>query len=152
LLHGGGQEQGLRGGTENVAGIVGFGKAAELALGELETRRAHTAGLRQRLEAALKSLPGVTIFAETAARLPNTVQFSMPGYDGETLVMQLDRQGFALSSGSACASGGGEPSPVLMAMGVAADTARGAVRVSVGCGNSETDVDQFVAALAALIQ
>lgn len=147
LLHGGGQERGLRSGTENVAGIVGFGKAAELARLELESRSAHTLTLRRRLERGLRSLPGVTLFAEAMARLPNTVQFSLPGYDGETLVMNLDRLGFAVSSGSACASGGNIPSPVLAAMGIDADTARGAIRVSLGHGNTESEVDQFMEAL-----
>lgn len=152
LLHGGGQEHGFRGGTENVAGIVGFGKAAELALAELEARRAQALALRRRLEAGLREFPGIRIFAERAERLPNTVQFGLAGYDGETLVMNLDRKGFAVSSGSACASGGAEPSAVLTAMGVDADTARSAVRVSFGQGNTEADVDRFIAALGSLIQ
>ncbi|MFN5744772.1 MAG: cysteine desulfurase family protein [Methylococcaceae bacterium] len=151
LLHGGGQEQGLRGGTENVAGIVGFGKAAELARVELDSRRQHNLNLRQRLEARLAAIPGLTVFAANAERLPNTVQFSLPGYEGETLVMTLDRQGFALSSGSACASGGGEPSPVLTAMGINDDTARGAVRVSLGRGNTVDEVDRFADTLLTLI-
>jgi cysteine desulfurase len=151
LLHGGGQERGLRGGTENVAGIVGFGKAAELARLELEARSAHTLALRRRLDRGLRSLPGVTLFAETTQRLPNTVQFSVPSFDGETLVMNLDRLGFAVSSGSACASGGNVPSPVLTAMGVDAETARGAIRVSLGRGNTEFEVDQFMEALKGLL-
>jgi cysteine desulfurase len=150
LLHGGGQEGGLRGGTENVAGIVGFGKAAELALAELAERRTRLLALRRRLEIGLRECPGITIFAEAAERLPNTVQFGLAGCDGETLVMRLDRKGFALSSGSACASGGREPSPVLTAMGVDEDTARSAVRVSLGRGNTEADVDAFLEALGSL--
>lgn len=147
LLHGGGQENDRRGGTENVAGIVGFGKAAELALAELDERRARALTLRKRLEAGLKELPGLTIFAEEAERLPNTTQFSLAGFDGEMLVMNLDRRGFAVSSGSACASGAGEPSPVLTAMGVDAETAKGAVRVSLGKGNTAQDVDRLVQTL-----
>jgi cysteine desulfurase len=147
LLHGGGQENDRRGGTENVAGIVGFGKAAELALAGLAERRARALALRERLEAGLKTLPGLTIFAESAERLPNTTQCSLAGFDGEMLVMNLDRRGFAVSSGSACASGAGEPSPVLTAMGVDAETAKGAVRVSLGKGNTAQDVDQLVQAL-----
>ncbi len=150
LLHGGGQERGLRSGTENVAAIVGFGKAAELALSELEQRRSRLSCLRLRLEAGLAVVPGVTIFAERADRLPNTVQFAIAGFDGETLAMKLDREGFAVSSGSACASGGGEPSPVLTAMGVAADIAKGAIRASLGQDNSEADIDRFLEALARL--
>src|SRR5690606_22440910 len=108
LLHGGGQERGLRGGTENVAGIVGFGMAAELAATELEQRCVHMRELRDNLEAFLKRLPGVVIFAEQADRVPNTVQIGVPGTDGETLLMTLDRGGIAVSIGSACASGKSE--------------------------------------------
>jgi len=147
LLHGGGQERELRGGTENVAALVGFGKAAELARAELESRRVHLLWLRGMLEAGLAELGGVTIFARAAERLPNTVQFALAGIDGEALVMALDRRGFALSSGSACASGAGEPSPVLLAMGVDAERAKGAVRVSLGAGNGEADVARFIEAL-----
>lgn len=149
-IHGGGQERGLRGGTENVAAIVGFGKAAELALTELEERRAHQSALRERLEQGLATIPGITIFAHSSPRLPNTVQFSQTGFDGEMLVMLLDREGFAVSSGSACASGGSEPSPVLLAMGVDPATARGAVRVSLGLSNTELDIDRFLTVLQRL--
>lgn len=150
LLHGGGQERGLRAGTENVAALVGFGKAAELALSEMETRSRHLLALRQRFEAGLGQLPGLHVFAADAPRLSNTVQFGMAGMDGEALVMALDRQGFALSSGSACASGAGQPSPVLLAMGIVPDLARTAVRVSFGIGNTGQDVDALLAALARL--
>ena len=151
LLHGGGQELGRRAGTENVAGIVGFGKAAELARMELEQRRNHALDLRQRLERGLDSLPNLTVFARQAERLPNTIQFGMSGFDGEALVMALDRLGFAVSSGSACASGGNEPSPVLMAMGAGATVARSAVRVSFGQGNTATHVEQLLDALRGLL-
>jgi cysteine desulfurase len=147
LLEGGGQERDLRSGTENVAAIVGFGKACELALAELESRQAHCLMLRQQLEQGLARLDGVTVFAKNAPRLPNTVQFGFSGMDGEALLMALDRKGFAVSSGSACASGAGEPSPVLLAMGVDADTAKSAIRVSVGKDNSEADIEAFLAVL-----
>jgi cysteine desulfurase len=151
LLDGGGQERGLRAGSENVAGIVGFGKAAELALSELEQRRARLLHLRARLEAGLAELTGIALFAQGAERLPNTAQFGVAGCDGEALVMNLDRKGCAISSGSACASGGGEPSPVLTAMGVDADTAKSAIRVSLGKDNTEADIDRFLAALRDLM-
>jgi cysteine desulfurase len=151
LLQGGSQENGRRGGTENVAGIVGFGKAAELAREALEDRQSHALMLRQRLESGLQSLTGVTLFAAHEQRLPNTAQFSVPGFDGETLVMRLDQLGFAVSSGSACASGGGEPSPVLLAMGVDEATARSAIRVSLGRGNTAEEVNQFIEALKSLM-
>jgi cysteine desulfurase len=150
LHHGGPQERGLRGGTENVAAIVGFGAAAELAQHEWQARARHTLELRQRLEAGLRALPGVQIFGDRVERLPNTVQFAVPGFDGEALLMQLDRRGFAVSSGSACASGKDEPSHVLLAMGVAPETARGAIRVSLGVTNIAAEVDAFVEALRQL--
>lgn len=152
LLHGGGQERGLRGGTENVAGIVGFGMAAELAATELERRRVHMRELRDRLETFLKRLPGVVIFAEQAERVPNTVQIGVPGIDGETLLMALDRHGIAVSSGSACASGKSEPSHVLMAMGVERDLARSAIRISLGKDTTGQDIDRFCEALAGVMR
>lgn len=150
LMFGGGQEAGLRPGTENVAGIVGFGMAAELARLELSSRSRHSMALRERLEAGLGVLEGVSLHGMDAQRLPNTVQFSLNGWDGEALVMMLDRQGFMVSSGSACAMGGNQPSPVLKAMGVPDDLARGAVRVSLGVDNVEGDVDAFLEALKRL--
>jgi cysteine desulfurase len=151
LIHGGGQERGLRGGTENVAAIVGFGKAAELAASELFQRREHLLRLRLRLERGLAGLPGVTVFARAAERLPNTVLFALAGYDGEALVMLLDRKGFAVSSGSACASGAAEPSHVLLAMGIDAGVAQGAVRVSLGRDNGEAEVDRLLEALREIV-
>lgn len=147
---GGGHESGYRAGTENLASIVGFGAAAELAQGLLERRREHLAGLRSCLERQMATLPVVTYSAD-AERLPNTVCFSVPGIDGETLVMQLDRAGFAVSSGSACDSGGRTPSHVLLAMGVPAELAGCAIRVSLGDDNTMEDIDDFVGALVGLI-
>ncbi|WP_028080530.1 cysteine desulfurase family protein [Solimonas soli] len=148
LHHGGWQEQGLRGGTENVAAIVGFGAAAELAQQELEARGAHLRALRDRLEAGLRALPGTRIFGDGVERLPNTLQFALRGYEGEALLMQLDRKGFAVSSGSACASGRGEPSHVLLGMGIEREIAAGAIRVSFGKDNTMAEVEQFLALLA----
>lgn len=150
IQHGGAQERGLRGGTENVAAIVGFGEASELAMAELDARTAHLLNLRVRLEAGLRAIPKLLIFAERSPRLANTVQFSVAGWDGEALLMALDRKGFAVSSGSACASGSGEPSHVLLAMGYDRVTAKGAVRVSLGKDNTTDEVDRFVAALSAV--
>ena len=151
LLHGGPQERMLRGGTENVTSIVGFGVAAELAQAELLARTVHTRALRDRLEAGLNELPGIEIFGERAHRVPNTVQFALHGYDGEALLMQLDRKGIGVSSGSACASGKGEPSHVLLGMGIPRETAKGAIRVSLGKDNTEAEVDQFLVALKSLL-
>jgi cysteine desulfurase len=151
LLHGGGQENGVRGGTENVAAIVGFGKAAELALASLDQVSAQLSSLKRFLEARLEALQGVTIFARQASRLPNTVLFSVAGVEGDALVMALDKQGVALSSGSACSSNSGEPSAVLTAMGVGVDVARTAVRVSLGKQNTETELAQFLDALQSVL-
>ncbi len=146
LLHGGGQERGLRSGTENVAAIVGFGMASQLAVANLPSFSSHTAKLREQFEAGLTSLE-VTIFSSKVARIPNTSFFAVDGIEGETLVMALDRQGFAVASGSACSSDSTEPSQVLLAMGIAPDLARGAVRVSFGTQNTATQVADFLVVL-----
>jgi len=146
LIAGGGHERGLRSGTENVAAIVGFGIACELAAARLATVPQHLAALRSRLEAGLTAL-GALIFGQDVERLPNTSYFAFRGIDGETLVGKLDRAGFAVASGAACSSANPEPSHVLQAMGVAPETARGAVRVSLGAGNSERQIDEFIDAL-----
>ncbi len=146
LVAGGGQERGLRSGTENVAAIVGFGAACALAVRRLEMDAARQRDLRDVLERGLAAL-GARIFAAGAVRLPNTVFFAMLGIDGETLVAQLDRAGFAVASGSACSSADPEPSHTLLAMGVEAGMARGAVRVSVGRGTTEEALDRFIRTL-----
>lgn len=152
LHHGGSHERGLRGGTENTAAIVGFGVAAALAVQELEQRSAHTQALRDHLEHGLTALSSVQVFAAGAQRLPNTLQFAVTGFDGESLLMALDRYGIAVSSGSACASGSVEPSHVLLAMGLSAEVAKGAIRVSFGKDNTLAEVDQLLSALAQIIQ
>ncbi len=149
LVEGGGQERGRRGGTENLAGIVGFGAAAELARREREARATRMRGLRDALERALAQRPGTVVFAADAERLPNTVQFAVSGIAGETLVLELDRAGVAVSSGSACHSGRAEPSHVLAAMGVARETAYGAVRVSFGAESGPADLDALLQGLDA---
>ena len=151
LLLGGGQEQGYRAGTENVAAIVGFGKAAELAKIELAQRSEHLFRLKTQLEEGLRSIPGLRIFSEGALRLPNTVQFGLPNRDGEMLLMTLDQRGIAVSSGSACASGGKEPSYVLTAMGVDPVLAQSAVRISLGGGNTRDHVIQLITQLTNLV-
>ncbi|MGZ8955138.1 MAG: cysteine desulfurase family protein, partial [Methylovulum sp.] len=151
LFRGGGQEQGLRAGTENVAAIVGFGKAAELAQTEIAERSEYVRELRRLLENELTGIPGLTIFAQDAYRLPNTVQFGIDGLDGEMLLMKLDQNSIAVSSGSACASGGSEPSPVLIAMGVSAGRARSAIRISLGKNNTQVEIFQFINQLKKLV-
>jgi cysteine desulfurase len=146
LIAGGGHERGLRSGTENVPAIVGFGVAAELAARGVAEFPQRMRVLRGRLESGLAAL-GARIFGAAAERLPNTTYFAVPDIDGETLVGKLDREGFAVASGAACSSANPEPSHVLRAMGVAPEIARGAVRVSLGAGNNEADIDEFINAL-----
>lgn len=152
LIHGGGQEHGLRGGTENLVGIVGFGKAAELARVELTARAAHLRTLRDAFESGLHEIEDTRIFAQHAERLSNTVQIGVAGFDGEAMVMELDRRGIAVSSGSACHSGSGKPSHVLSAMGMDEAAARSAVRISFGAGNSLADVEALLAALRQILK
>lgn len=144
LIAGGGHERGLRSGTENVAAIVGFGMAAELASVAVTENARFLSQLQQELERGLGRL-GATIFAEQAERLPNTTYFSFAGIDGETLVGKLDRAGFAVASGAACSSANPESSHVLAAMRVPPAQARGAVRISLGTGNTRQQINDFLA-------
>ena len=146
LIAGGGHERGVRSGTENVAAIVGFSVASELAVQRLAVFGRHCAELRNRLEQGLVSLGG-RIFGAGSDRLPNTSYFSLPNLDGETLVAYLDRGGFAVASGAACSSANPEPSHVLQAMGVPSDVARGAVRISLGADNTPEQIDDFLESL-----
>ena len=144
MLRGGGQERGARSGTENVAGIAGFGAAASAVLKDLEDEAHRLGALRDAFENAIRDLaPDAVIFGVDMARLPNTVAFSVPGLTAETALMNFDLAGIALSSGSACSSGKVKRSHVLEAMGVAADLAKGALRLSAGWTNSEADVIRF---------
>jgi len=153
LLHGGGQEKGLRGGTENLAAIVGFGKAAELATIELAERSRHLMEQRTLFEHRLaEALPEAVIFAREAERLPNTVFMAVPGLEGQTLIMALDQQGIAVSSGSACGSEQTEPSPVLKAMGVESELALGAIRISLGKDNTEQDIETLIGTLVSQVK
>lgn len=151
LVAGGGQERGLRSGTENVPAIVGFGKACELAVAGLEERSRRLAELRQRVESGVVAL-GAEVFSRAAPRLPNTLFFSLPDLDGETLVARLDRAGYAVASGSACSSANPEPSGTLLAMGVARDVAKAAVRVSLGAAIRDEDVAGFLGVLQATVR
>ena len=150
LLAGGGHERGSRSGTENVAAIVGFGAAAELAMQRLESDAVRLASLRAHLESGLHQR-GATIFSEHAVRVPNTTYFALPNVEGETLVIQLDVAGFAAASGAACSSHHEGPSRVLLAMGVDAATAGRSVRLSLGRSNDEAQVDAFLAALDSIL-
>ena len=148
LLHGGGHERGRRAGTENVAGIAGLGRAAELAAGRLEAAAAHTRRLRDRLEHRLAEAGlEAEVVGAGAERLPNTVCLLFAGVDAQTLLMGLDMAGFGVSSGSACSSGSLEPSPALLAMGIAPERARSAIRVSLGWPTTEAEVEAFLEVL-----
>lgn len=151
LISGGAQEKYRRAGTESVAMIVGMGKAAQIAMLEIEHKRHHLAQLRNRLESRLITIPGVVIFGAEAQRLPNTTYFSIPYYHGETLLMELDRAGFALASGSACHSEVTKASHVLTAMGISDDLALNAVRVSFGSTNTWQEVESLLTKLQALV-
>ncbi len=145
VVRGGGQERGLRAGTENVAAIAGFGAAAEAAVANLKADSARMTALCGKLEAGLKgATPELVIFGDQAARLPNTTLFALPGAKAETAVIALDLEGFAVSSGAACSSGKVQSSHVLEAMGVSRELARGGVRVSLGWTNTESDIDRFI--------
>ncbi|MEG3638561.1 cysteine desulfurase family protein [Magnetococcus sp. PR-3] len=143
-LLGGGQERGRRSGTENLTGIVGLGHAAELAMREMVPQAERLQSLRDNMEHMLiEQLPEMVVYGAQAERLANTSLMGFPGIDGETLVMQLDLAGFAVSSGSACSSGRTEPSHVLKAMGVDEDAAKGAIRVTLGAGSQQDEINRF---------
>ncbi len=145
LIRGGGQERGLRGGAENVPGIAGFGAAAEAVQEGFAQEVAHMRALQARLEAGiLAAAPEAVIFGADAERLPNTTFFSVPGMKAETAVIAFDLDGVAVSSGAACSSGKVQPSHVLAAMGIEPALAQGAVRVSLGAGSTQADVEKFL--------
>ena len=145
LITGGGQERGLRAGTENVAAIAGFGAACAAADRARQVDASRMARLRDQFETALKETASNTvIFGQATQRLPNTSLFTIPGLKAETAVISFDLNGIALSSGAACSSGKVQASHVLTAMGVAPDLARGAVRVSLGWTTAERDVEMLL--------
>ena len=150
LLSGGGHEQGLRSGTENVPAIVGFGAACEIAAERLRDAGLHVGELRNALEREL-NIMGAVIFGGAAPRVPNTSYFAFPGIDGETLVIEFDKAGYAVASGAACSSTSTEPSATLLAMGVAPELARGAVRMSLGRDNTHDQIDAFLQTLDAVL-
>jgi cysteine desulfurase len=146
LIYGGGHENGLRSGTENVPAIVGFGIACGLARTRVEEAGARLLAIRQRLEQGLIGM-GAVIFGAGAQRLPNTCYFALPGIEGDTLVVRLDKAGFAVASGAACSSVNPGRSHVLEAMGVDPMLTRCAVRISLGSSNSMAQVENFLKAL-----
>jgi cysteine desulfurase len=147
LLVGGAQERRRRASTENVPGVVGLGEAARLAGEEIGARRLHLAALRDRFEAGVERLEGAIVHCAGAPRLPNTSHVAFPGVEGEALLIRLDLAGFAVSTGSACASGSVEPSVAMRALGVPVDEALASLRVSFGMPNTADQVDRFLAVL-----
>jgi len=141
LLRGGGQELGRRAGTENVAGIAGFGAAVKVAAAARISDAVRLEGLRNRLETGLRDAPDILVFSADVPRLPNTTLFTVPGLKAETAVIGFDLAGVAVSSGSACSSGKVQPSHVLEAMGFGPKLAQGAVRLSLGWSTQEADID-----------
>ena len=153
LIVGGSQEKDRRAGTENVAGVVGFGVAARIAAERQPGYAARFAPLRDRLEREIaKTIPRLTVHAAEAPRIANTTYVSFEGTMGENLLLALDLEGIAVSGGSACASGALHPSHTLEAMGVSAESALGAVRFSFGWTNDEADVDRVLSVLPRLVE
>jgi cysteine sulfinate desulfinase/cysteine desulfurase-like protein len=152
IIHGGKQEQGLRAGTENVTGIAGLGKAAELAgqnLPEMDRLRA----LRDRLEQGIKKLvPGARLNGHENHRLPNTLNMILPGLRGESMVLAMDQRGIAFSSGSACRAGSPKPSHALLAAGLTEEEAHCSVRLSLGLTNKEKDIEMTLKAFEQVIR
>ncbi|MGE5707195.1 MAG: cysteine desulfurase NifS [Bacteroidota bacterium] len=149
---GGAHEKGLRPGTENVPGIVGFGKAAEMALQEKTLEAASLSRLGSDLARKLLQIPGSMLNGHPTDRLPGNVNVSFPGIEGESLVLMLDQKGIAASSGSACSSHSLDPSHVLLAIGLAHVEAHGSLRFSLGRDATEEDVDAIVAALTPIVE
>jgi len=151
IVYGGGQEKGLRSGTQNVAGIVGLGTAARLAREEMDDRVTHERGLRDRIMAGLEEIPDVLVNGHRELRLSNNVHLMVSGVEAESLVLFLDSLGYAIGSGSACSSGGHKASPVLLAMGLPEREAFSVVRITVGKDNTTEEVDSFLEAFSTAV-
>ena len=141
MTFGGQHERGRRPGTENVPAIAGFGAAAELAA---RTLAGHPICATVWRRAVLERIPGTRVNGSRAQRTPNTTNIQFDGVDGEAMVIALDLRGFAVSTGSACSSGAVEPSHVLTAIGLSADSARSSIRFSLGASNTQEQVDELV--------
>jgi len=153
LIHGGHQEDGLRAGTYNVPGILGFGAAAELAHEQLGAYGTEIAALRDRLRAGLAAaVPRIKINGHPVDVLPNTLNVSFPGAEGESILLSMDLKGIEASTGSACASGSLEPSHVLLATGVGPELAHGSIRFSLGWGITRDDIDYIIETVPPIIQ
>jgi len=152
LIHGGGHERRRRAGTENVPGIVGLAKALELSQQERETENARLQALRDKLIAGLGAIPHTRVNGSRTHRLPNNVNVCFEFIEGESLLLTLDMRGVAASSGSACTSGSLEPSHVLLAMGIPHEIAHGSLRLTLGCGTTEADVDYVLQEVPAIVE
>ena len=153
LIHGGGQERERRSGTENIPGIIGLSLALEAADSTREATSEHCAALRDRIiESVLERIPGTRLNGHATQRLPNNANFSFTGVEGEPILLGLDVAGIAASSGSACSSGSLEPSHVLLALGQSAEVARGSLRLTLGRGNTDEEVDYLLEVLVDLVQ
>jgi cysteine desulfurase len=150
LVRGGAQERNRRAGTENVAGLVGFGVAAALAREGLESEALRVAALRDRLEERLLAIPGARRNGD-GPRVPNTTNASFEGVDAEALLIALDLEGVAASTGAACAAGGLEPSHVLRAMGLPPERVQSSLRLSLGRSTTEADVDRAAGIIASVV-
>jgi cysteine desulfurase len=152
LIHGGGQERGRRSGTENVAGAVGLATALTLAHAGQEEQRRRVSALRDRfINAVLAGVPGAVLTGHPAERLPSVASFCFPGTSGESVLLELERQGVVCSSGSACAAGSDAPSPVLTALGFAPEVAQTAVRFSFDTTVAEADLATAATAVEAAV-
>jgi cysteine desulfurase len=153
LLTGGRQERSRRAGTENVPGIVGMGVAASIAAGKMENDGNRLAALRDRLEAGiLRAVPGTAVNGSPDHRVPNTTNISFDRVEAESLLIALDLEGVAVSTGSACSSGTLEPSHVLKAMGFGAHRTQNSIRFSLGAGNTDAEIDRVIAVLPGIVE
>lgn len=153
LQHGGGHERNMRAGTENVPGIVGLGKAAEIAKRDMSEKVSHLQKLRDKLiTRILETIPYTQLNGHPTQRMPGSVNFSFHFIEGESLLLNLDLKGIAASSGSACTSGSLDPSHVLLAMGLTHEVAHGSLRITMGRGNTEEDVDYCLQVLPEIVE
>ncbi len=153
IIHGGGQQYGIRPGTENVAGAVGLGRAAQLAVQEQAAESHRLTALRDRLARLLKSaVPDIVIVGEDGERAPHVLNVAVAGADSEAILMHLDMAGVAASGGSACSTGAVEPSHVLLAIGIPKELALGAVRFSLGHDSTEEDIDRVGGVMPGIVQ
>ncbi len=152
LVHGGGQERGRRAGTENVPGIVGLGRAIELATADIEGHNRRIAAMRDRLvRGVLGSIPDTRLNGHPKERLPNNANFSFRYVEGESILLLLDAHGICASTGSACSSASLEPSHVLLAIGLPHEEAHGSLRLTLGDANTGEDIDHVLSVLPEVI-